>query len=387
MIVRGHRLLGASALLSSLFGVGLAAVFSSSYTTSSAPALHTVAVGSNGFSYNPNTTFADPGDIVVFQFFPTNHSVIRAEYTDSSECGAGGCNPCVPYELNNPGKAGFHSGNIITQDANPDTVSISIDQTFEADGREQVPTWNLTINDTQPIFFYCNAVNSCHPNGMVGVINPNSSVSLANQYQAAVAAPYELAPGQPFPAEGSGTPTSAPSSPAANPTNTASSSHLSGGAIAGIAIGAIFVLLLAAALFYFVGRSKTYRDILGGKGSSAPGGHGSQMGDLGPWSPAGPMSPRVPDTRFSTGTTVYSQMQGPTQGRFLGYNRQTGAPEFTADDPDGLQHGNMLGGFSPQLGGGGFVPSKHLSAELPGDGPTVAEISGSDENFKRNGRV
>ena len=385
MILRRRRLLGASALLSSLFGVGLAAY---SDTTSSTPAIHTVAVGSNGFSYNPNTTIAAPGDIVVFQFYPTNHSVIRAEYTDSPECGAGGCNPCVPYELINPGKAGFHSGNILTQETNSAAVSIPIDETFEADGREQVPTWNLTINDTEPIFFYCNAVDSCHPNGMVGVINPNSSVSLANQYQAAVAAPYELAPGQPFPAEGSGSPTSAPSSPAASATNSAassSSSHLSGGAIAGIVVGVIFVLLLAAALFYFVGRSKTYRDILGGKGSSAPGGQGSQMGDLGPWSPAGPMSPALPDARFS-GTTAYSQVQGPIQGRFIGYNTQTGEPEFAADDPEGLQHGNMLGGFSPQLGGGGFVPNKHVSVELPGDGPVVAEISGSDGNVKRNGR-
>lgn len=118
-----------SALLSSLFGLDLAASSSTStsaYTASATPAIHTVAVGSNGFSYNPNTTFANPGDIVVFQFFPTNHSVIRAEYTDSSVCGAGGCNPCVPYELNNPGEAGFSSGNFITQDENPATVSILV---------------------------------------------------------------------------------------------------------------------------------------------------------------------------------------------------------------------------------------------------------------------
>ena len=112
------------------------------------------------------------------------------------------------------------------------------------------------------------------------------------------------------------------------------------------------------------------------------------MGDMGPWSPAGPISPGLPDARFSTGTTAYSQVQGPTQGRFIGYNRQTGAPEFATDDPEGLQPGaNLVGGFSPQLGGAGFVPNKHVSAELPGDAPAVAEISGSNGNVKRNGGV
>jgi hypothetical protein len=130
-------------------------------------------------------------------------------------------------------------------------------------------------------------------------------------------------------------------------------------------------LLLAAALFYFVGRSKSYHDIIHGKGSSAQGGQGSQIGDLGPWSPAGPLTPgQQHDTRFS-GMTAYSQMQGPPEGRFIGYNRDTGAPEFAQEAPESPQP--LPGGFSPQVKPGSFVPNKHQSVELPGDAPAVAE--------------
>ena len=37
---------------------------------------------------------------------------------------------------------------------------------------QQPPTWNLTINDTEPIFLYCAAPGSCINYQMVGVINP-----------------------------------------------------------------------------------------------------------------------------------------------------------------------------------------------------------------------
>ena len=250
-------------------------------------------------------------------------------------------------------------------------------QTFEADHSEQVKTWNLTINDTQPIFFYCDAIDSCHPNGMVGVINPNSSVSLENQYQAAIAAPYQLAPGQSFPAEGGGpttnTSTSAQSSTAASSNGSPSNSHLSGGAIAGIAVGAIAVLLLAAALFYFVGRSKTYHDLLGHKASSTQEGQCSQTSDMGPWSPAGPMSPASPNARFSA-VTAYSHLQAPPPGRFIGYNRRTGAPEFATEVPESPPPNiDLLGGFNPQLRVSGVVPTEQVSVELPGDAPAVAE--------------
>ena len=38
---------------------------------------------------------------------------------------------------------------------------------------EQTQSYNLTINDTSPIWFYCTAIDSCTPNGEY-----NSAISL-----------------------------------------------------------------------------------------------------------------------------------------------------------------------------------------------------------------
>jgi plastocyanin len=65
----------------------------SSYSTSSTRTstgieTYTVQVGSKSSpqAYVPNNFTAEPGDVVVFEFFPTNHSVVKADF------GA----PCVP---------------------------------------------------------------------------------------------------------------------------------------------------------------------------------------------------------------------------------------------------------------------------------------------------
>ena len=48
----------------------------------------------------PNEITANVGDIISFQFFPPNHSVVRAEFGQ----------PCIPYEYTGENKAGFYSG-------------------------------------------------------------------------------------------------------------------------------------------------------------------------------------------------------------------------------------------------------------------------------------
>lgn len=168
--------------------------------------------------------------------------------------------PCIPYELTGAGRQGFWSG------FHPINEVLS-----------NPPLFSVIVNDTAPIFFYCSAPDACTKNGMVGVINPNSTETLAVQVAYALNSTIELSPGQSFPAEGSPTatvssitststpiPTSGPLSSATNtPVTVPSSQHvLSGGAIGGIAIGGAAVLMIGAALVYFCGRQRTVREIL-----------------------------------------------------------------------------------------------------------------------------
>lgn len=59
-----------------------------STSTSTGIATHTIQVGpkSDPHQYVPTEITANVGDIVVFEFYPTNHSVVKADYLA----------PCVP---------------------------------------------------------------------------------------------------------------------------------------------------------------------------------------------------------------------------------------------------------------------------------------------------
>jgi hypothetical protein len=132
------------------------------------------------------------------------------------------------------------------------------------------PKFTIEINDTSPIFFYCSASGSCIGYGMVGVINPNATTSLVTQRQLAMNSTFMLQPGEPWPSEGAADPftTTATARATAVTTSTATSQPnytesageakksytLSTGAIAGIAIGGLAIVLMAAALLYFCGR-------------------------------------------------------------------------------------------------------------------------------------
>ncbi|CAI4213691.1 unnamed protein product [Parascedosporium putredinis] len=243
--------------------LGLLAVGALSQTTtepptpseseSSEPTTHTIRVGWSGFKFTPNETFAKPGDTVAFKFYPPDHSVIRANY----EYG------CIPYELVGENKEGFYDGPHIMSGISEDS-----------------PVFNLKINDTEPIFFYCGAKGSCMDKHMIGVINPNKNQTLAGHLEFVEHAEFELIPGDDWPSEsekpddikggydGDDSGSSSGDKSGSNSDNNSSHSHgLSSGAIAGIAIGGAAVLLGAAGLIYYCGRNggmdRAYRKSMG----------------------------------------------------------------------------------------------------------------------------
>ncbi|KAF2097647.1 hypothetical protein NA57DRAFT_77899 [Rhizodiscina lignyota] len=217
---------------------------SSQSSTSSKPQTWTVSVGKATNQFQPDVIQADVGDIVEFDFFPPNHSVARAEYKY----------PCIPYELTGRGKVGFFSG------------FMPVDAILSSP-----PTYSIRVNDSYPVFFYCTAPGSCTDWQMVGVINPNASVSLGVQKELAKDSDYMLQPGQDFPAEASssivsmGATATAESTTSNSATSTATPvpeghSSISNGAIAGISIGGAAVVILGAALMYYVcARSRSHR--------------------------------------------------------------------------------------------------------------------------------
>ena len=119
--------------------------------------------------FDPDVVQASVGDFVEFRFFPPNHSVVRAPYE----------HPCIPYEMVETDQEGFSSG------------FYPVDAILK-----DPPVWEIEINDTDPIFYYCSAPGSCINYGMVGVINPNRSTSLSEHRSSAKEADYMLQPGE-----------------------------------------------------------------------------------------------------------------------------------------------------------------------------------------------
>jgi plastocyanin len=124
----------------------------SSYPNSPAPTpaalagtVHKVYVGGPGkLIYDPPHIAAQPRDIIMFEFRQKNHTVTQSSFPD-------------PCRMSN---GGFDSG-------------------FQpvADNATTFPTWNITVNDTTPIWAYCRQkvpVSHCG-SGMVFAINSDET--------------------------------------------------------------------------------------------------------------------------------------------------------------------------------------------------------------------
>ncbi|KAE9378881.1 Cupredoxin [Stipitochalara longipes BDJ] len=122
-----------------------------SSTSAANPGVHTVAVGNGALAYSPDTITAAVGDTIEFHFYAPLHSVAQSNFSA----------PCAPSAN------GFFSGDISTSSG------------------QNVDVFTVTVNDTNPIWFYCVIPTHCQL-GMAGVINPpaDNSNTLA-QYQAA----------------------------------------------------------------------------------------------------------------------------------------------------------------------------------------------------------
>ncbi|THX97855.1 hypothetical protein D6D03_08130 [Aureobasidium pullulans] len=103
-------------------------------------ASHSIEVGEDGLVFSPNSTTAAVGDTVTFHFYPRAHGVARSSYSS----------PCAAMDN------GFNSGFVKVASGESNT------------------TFTITVNNTDPIWYYCPQGDHCQA-GMVGVINPPSS--------------------------------------------------------------------------------------------------------------------------------------------------------------------------------------------------------------------
>ncbi|THH20844.1 hypothetical protein EW146_g606 [Bondarzewia mesenterica] len=107
--------------------------------------VHRVVVGGSNLTFNPPTVSAAPRDTIVFEFHQKNHTATQSTFDA----------PCKKMN------GGFDSDFNFAVNANATTF----------------PTFNVTVNDTAPIWVYCrqtNPVDHCG-SGMVFAVNSNEN--------------------------------------------------------------------------------------------------------------------------------------------------------------------------------------------------------------------
>ncbi|TEB09257.1 hypothetical protein FA13DRAFT_1749435 [Coprinellus micaceus] len=110
-----------------------------------------VAVGQTGLTFEPSSVTAAEGDVIVFSFYPKNHTVTQSSF-------AAPCTKLVDDDGPDDDDAVADSGFVPVTDASTPTV------------------WNYTVTSDDPTWFYCaqaSPVNHC-TGGMVFAINPSA---------------------------------------------------------------------------------------------------------------------------------------------------------------------------------------------------------------------
>lgn len=369
MLVKGLIVL-ASALLGSASAATSSSSTAASKTSSTASATHTVAVGADGFNFSPSQLNASVGDIIEYRFYPQNHSVARAAYGQ----------PCIPYEYTAAGRIGFWSGFFPVQLVLTDP-----------------PKFQVRVNDTDPIFFYCSAPGACLQ-GMVGVINPNSTETFDNQFAFSQNATEDFSPGEnPFPVESAPvrtttatgatmtpTPSSSTSSATAAATTSAAaaaSSHKSGlgtGPIVGIVIGAVAFAVLAGAVVYMCGRQKTIKEVLRHSHAPPPGTNSYQPASPGFSEANYPNMQKTGISSLMSGRFSTQTPYGPGPGTETESYRSASPP---VDERTGMMHAQH-GIMNPGSFGAGFPPGSPGSTQISGPSPMYYDAPEADGTLR-----
>lgn len=188
-------------------------VGSASPTFAATPQDHPVIVGFNGtLTYNPSSINASLGDTVTFQFHAKNHSVVQSSFSA----------PCQPLQ-DTTGKPGFNSGFMpVAQDAT------------------NFPTFQITVNDTAPIWVYCGQTSPVDHCGSGMVFAVNAVESGANTFEAFQALAKRI----------NGTSTTTGTSTSSTSTTTGTKNNA---ALANVRVhGAVLVLSLLGAVAYLL---------------------------------------------------------------------------------------------------------------------------------------
>jgi len=110
--------------------------------------VHVVNVGENGtLTFSPDDLQVNAGDMVQFQFYPQNHSVVQSAFNS----------PCEPINSVMSNVTGFKSGYMPVSESTT-----------------RVPVFTMMVNDTKPIWIYCSQKGHCQK-GMVMAINAPST--------------------------------------------------------------------------------------------------------------------------------------------------------------------------------------------------------------------